>query len=100
VIGAQAFAVRYFVEAGQDRLLIVNFGADLTLVHAPEPLLAPPENRMWQVMWCSEDIAYGGSGFVNPDSDQGWRIRGESATVLSPERSISGPETSDQGKRS
>src|SRR6185437_10339164 len=42
VLGAQAFVLRYFVEAGQDRLLIVNFGSDLHLVHAPQPLLAPP----------------------------------------------------------
>lgn len=95
VIGPQAFVLRYFVEAGQDRLLVVNFGADLTLVQAPEPLLAPPENTSWQVTWCSENIAYGGSGFVNPDSDQGWRIRGESAMVLSPARTVSDSERSD-----
>ncbi|HWC16428.1 MAG TPA: malto-oligosyltrehalose trehalohydrolase [Terriglobales bacterium] len=84
VIGPQAFVLRYFVEAEQDRLLLVNLGTDLNLLHVPEPLLAPPEKRSWQVTWCSEDVRYGGSGFVNPDSDQGWRIRAESATVLAP----------------
>jgi maltooligosyltrehalose trehalohydrolase len=84
VIGPQAFVLRYFVEAGQDRLLVVNLGADLDLRHAPEPLLAPPENKRWQVLWSSEEMKYGGSGYLNPDSDQGWRIQGESATVLAP----------------
>ncbi|HKR29260.1 MAG TPA: malto-oligosyltrehalose trehalohydrolase [Terriglobales bacterium] len=84
VIAPQAFVLRYFVEAGQDRLLLVNLGADLDLRHAPEPLLAAPENKRWQVLWASEDMKYGGSGYMNPDSDQGWRILGESATVLAP----------------
>jgi maltooligosyltrehalose trehalohydrolase len=84
VIGQQAFVLRYFAEAAQDRLLLVNLGVDLDLRHAPEPLLAPPENKRWQVVWSSEEMKYGGSGYLNPDSDQGWRIQGESATVLAP----------------
>lgn len=84
VLAAQAFGLRYFVEAGQDRLLIVNLGADLHLVHVPEPLLAPPEGKSWQIIWSSEDPAYGGSGFVNPDKEDGWHIQGESASVLAP----------------
>lgn len=84
VIGPQVFVLRYFVEAGQDRLLVVNLGADLELRHAPEPLLAPPEKKRWQVLWSSEDMKYGGSGNINPDSDQGWRIQAESASVLAP----------------
>ena len=84
VIAPQAFVLRYFVEAGQDRLLVINLGADLDLRHAPEPLLAAPENKRWQVLWSSEEMKYGGSGYMNPDSDQGWRIQGESATVLAP----------------
>jgi maltooligosyltrehalose trehalohydrolase len=81
-LGAQAFVLRYFVEAGQDRLLIVNLGADLHLVHVTEPLLAPPAGKSWNVIWSSENPAYGGSGFVNPESKDGWRIQGESAIVL------------------
>jgi len=84
VIAPQGFVLRYFVEAGQDRLLVVNLGADLELRHAPEPLLAPPENKRWQVLWSSEEMKYGGSGSMKPDSDQGWRIQGQSATVLAP----------------
>lgn len=86
LIATQAFVLRYFVESGQDRLVVVNLGADLDLRHVPEPLLASPENRSWEVLWSSEDVKYGGAGFVNPDSELGWRIQGESATVLAPRK--------------
>lgn len=84
VLGASAFVLRYFVEAGQDRLLIVNLGADLHLAQAPEPLLAPAEGRLWHVLWSSENPRYGGSGFVHPDTDENWILQAESATLLSP----------------
>jgi maltooligosyltrehalose trehalohydrolase len=84
VLGASAFVLRYFVEVGQDRLLIVNLGPDLHLAQAPEPLLAPAQGKLWQVLWSSEDLSYGGSGFVHPDTTEGWQIQGESAVVLSP----------------
>src|SRR5262249_38611286 len=41
VLCAQAFVLRFFDAAGDDRLLIVNLGVDLHLSPAPEPLLAP-----------------------------------------------------------
>jgi maltooligosyltrehalose trehalohydrolase len=53
VLGANAFVLRYFGENGDDRLLLVNLGRDLELSPAPEPLLAPPENAVWQVKWAS-----------------------------------------------
>lgn len=84
VLGPNAFVLRYFVEAGQDRLLVVNLGADLRLIHVPEPLLAPPEGKLWEVLWSSKDPEYGGSGFVNPDGPSDWLLQGESATVLCP----------------
>jgi len=84
VLGPEAFLLRYFVEVGQDRLLIVNLGRDLHLAQAPEPLLAPPEGKVWEVLWSSEDPAYGGSGFVNPDGEDNWQIQARSAIVLSP----------------
>ena len=89
VIGPQAFVLRYFVEAGQDRLLIFNLGADLDLAHAPEPLLAAPGGKLWQVLWSSEDPSYGGSGFVHPETEESWWIQGESAFVLFPTQSDS-----------
>jgi maltooligosyltrehalose trehalohydrolase len=85
VLGPQAFVVRYFVAGGDDRLLLVNLGRDLHLDPAPEPLLAPPEGKVWRVRWSSEDIRYGGSSTPAPDGDENWRIPGEAALVLVPE---------------
>jgi maltooligosyltrehalose trehalohydrolase len=84
VLGRGAFVIRYFGEGGGDRLLLVNFGRDLHLDPAPEPLLAPPEGKLWEVRWSSEDPRYGGSGTVPPDTEENWRVPGEAAVVLVP----------------
>jgi maltooligosyltrehalose trehalohydrolase len=81
VLSNEAFLLRYFDEEHSDRLIIVNFGRDLHLAPAPEPLLAPPEGKRWQTAWSSEDPAYGGTGTPELDTADGWRIPGE-ATVL------------------
>jgi maltooligosyltrehalose trehalohydrolase len=54
VLGEEAFLLRYFGEAGDDRLVLVNLGRDLDLEHAPEPLLAPPRGRRWALLVSSE----------------------------------------------
>jgi maltooligosyltrehalose trehalohydrolase len=84
VLGPAAFLLRYFAEGGDDRLLIVNLGRDLRLEPAPEPLLAPPEGKAWQVAWSSEDPRYGGCGTPPPETEGGWRIPGEATLVLVP----------------
>ena len=89
VLGSHAFAIRYFEETGYDRLLIVNFGTDLHLVPAPEPLLAPQTTGYWHLMWSSDHPQYGGPGAVNPLSYKGWHIPAESATVFRMERDVS-----------
>jgi len=85
VLGAHAFALRFFTdEHTDDRLLLVNFGAD---VHEPsfaEPLLAPPANTDWAVRWSSEDPAYGGGGTPDVWPKGDWYIPGETAIVLVP----------------
>ena len=81
VLSNDAFLLRYFHENHGDRLIVVNLGRDLRLTPAPEPLLAPPEGMRWQMLWSSEDPAYGGNGTPELDTDEGWRIPGE-ATVL------------------
>ncbi len=83
VLGPGAFVVRYFGDGG-DRLLLVNFGRDLHFNPAPEPLLAPPEGKQWQVRWSSEEPRYGGCGTAPPDTEDNWRVPGESAVVLVP----------------
>ena len=54
VLGPDAFVLRFLIDDANDRLLLVNFGRELRLREAPEPLLAPPENRTWSVLWSSE----------------------------------------------
>jgi maltooligosyltrehalose trehalohydrolase len=96
VLGAEAFALRYFDGApGEpqdpadrrrgDRLLLVNLGRDLHLEAAPEPLLAPPEGCHWAVEWSSEAREYDGAG-TPPIEDEahGWHLPGHAAVVLRP----------------
>jgi maltooligosyltrehalose trehalohydrolase len=87
VIGARAFALRFFGEThGDDRLLLVNLGPDLTEPSLAEPLLAPPTRSGWDVAWSSEDPRYGGCGVVEPETAEGWHVSGESAVLLRPSR--------------
>jgi maltooligosyltrehalose trehalohydrolase len=86
VLGPDAFALRFLTGGADDRLLLVNFGRDLRLPSAPEPLLAPPEGLAWEILWSSEDPHYGGYGTVHPDDEQGWRITGQAAVLLRPAR--------------
>lgn len=90
VLGDEALLLRFFVDDGQDRLLLVNLGRTLHLDPAPEPLLAPPDGMRWQIIWNSEDVQYGGGGFPPVDGEDNWRIPGESAAVLIPEPRQSG----------
>jgi maltooligosyltrehalose trehalohydrolase len=85
VLGANAFVLRYFGEAGEDRLLIVNLGRDLHFDPAPEPLLAPSFKQAWIILWSSEDVRYGGCGTPCLEGDYNWRIPGEAAVVMRPE---------------
>ncbi|HVF67898.1 MAG TPA: malto-oligosyltrehalose trehalohydrolase [Pyrinomonadaceae bacterium] len=87
VIGGEAFVLRFFgrEETGaDDRLLVVNLGSDLELNPAPEPLLAPPEGRVWQTLLSSEDYAYGGTGTPPLETKNGWRIPGRASVALRP----------------
>ena len=86
VLGTQAFVLRYFGSAGDDRLLAVNLGPELLLDPAPEPLLAPPEAGPWRVLWSSESREYGGDGTPALDSDDNWRLPPEAAVLLEPSR--------------
>jgi maltooligosyltrehalose trehalohydrolase len=85
VLGEEAFVVRFFGENGDDRLVVVNLGRDLHLEVAPEPMLAPPEGKLWQIQWSTETPCYGGGATVALESDDdNWTIPGEAAVVLQP----------------
>ncbi len=83
VLSPDAFVLRYFGEQ-EDRLLIVNFGLDLHLDPAPEPLLAPPEGKEWNVIWSSEARQYGGCGVPQADTVENWYFPGQTTLVLKP----------------
>ncbi len=84
VLGEAAFVLRFFGEASQDRLLLINLGRTLHLTPAPEPLLAPPGRAGWAVRWSSEDPRYGGSGMPGLETTDNWRVPADSAVVLAP----------------
>jgi maltooligosyltrehalose trehalohydrolase len=84
VLGPAAFLLRFLGDEHDDRLLIVNLGTHITRNPAPEPLLAPPAGMLWQPIWSSEDIRYGGDGTPPLETRENWRILGEAAVLLAP----------------
>jgi maltooligosyltrehalose trehalohydrolase len=85
VLGSHVFVMRFFTpDHLDDRLLLVNLGADVCRNSFAEPLLAPPAERDWHVRWSSEDPAYGGGGTPDLWPRGVWTIPGDSAIVLAP----------------
>ena len=86
VLGSNAWVMRFFGETPeQDRLVIVNLGRDLHMDPAPEPLLAPPDSHRWINEWASESADYGGIATPPLETDEGWKIPGETTVLLKPE---------------
>ncbi len=79
VIGPSAFVLRYAGQEGNDRLLLINLGADCNYRPAPEPLLAPSEGCAWSLVWSSDAPEYGGPGVIEPLTETGWFVPGGSA---------------------
>ncbi|MET0985788.1 MAG: malto-oligosyltrehalose trehalohydrolase [Steroidobacteraceae bacterium] len=93
VLSSEAFVLRWFDESHGDRLLVVNTGKECLLEPAPEPLLAPPWKHEWQLVWSSDDTAYGGRGALSPTGapdEPGWRLTAESAVLLVGKRRVDG----------
>jgi maltooligosyltrehalose trehalohydrolase len=90
VLADHAFVLRFFGEAGDDRLLMVNLGARLHADPLAEPLMAPATNergvvRPWRTVFSTEARAYGGWGTPRLETiPAGWRIPAESAVLLAP----------------
>jgi maltooligosyltrehalose trehalohydrolase len=85
VLAPSALALRFFTpDHLDDRLLVVNLGADLARTSFAEPLLAPPAGRDWAVRWSSEDPSYGGNGTCETWPDGCWHVAAESALVIGP----------------
>jgi maltooligosyltrehalose trehalohydrolase len=84
VLGPSAMVFRFFGRAQNDRLLVINLGPHLHLDPAPEPLLAPPLNCLWEMKWSSEEPAYGGGGTPGIDTEDNWKVPAECAVLLTP----------------
>lgn len=85
ILGPEAFVLRFFgTTPEQDRLLLVNLGADLDRGPMPEPLLAPPVGHRWDVGWSSEDAKYNAAGTPALYLDEAWQFPGQAAFVLMP----------------
>ena len=83
MLDSEAFVLRFFGEAGDDRLLLVNLGRDFHPDSAAEPLLAACEAGAWQVIWSSEDPNYGGLGTPAVEPAGQLRLPAHAAVVLS-----------------
>ncbi len=88
VLTSEAFVLRFLGEARGDRLLLFNFGRSLDLSPAPEPLLAPPRDSHWDLLWSSEDVRYNGGGTPDLNTDGIWYLPGHAAVVLAPKRIV------------
>ena len=77
VLAHDAFMLRW-----HDRILLINFGGDLHLDPAPEPLLAPTAGARWELAWSSEAPEYGGGGIAEVETNENWRLPGHAAVLL------------------
>jgi maltooligosyltrehalose trehalohydrolase len=83
VLGPEAFVLRFWgEEPALDRLVLINLGTDVDCTPMPEPLLAPPAGRRWEVVWTSEELCYGGVGAPSLRLEAAWLAPGQSAFVL------------------
>jgi maltooligosyltrehalose trehalohydrolase len=70
-----------FGSTGDERLLVVNLGSTFDLARMSDPLVAPPAQNEWKVIWHSERPAYGGAG-MPPLERLRWDIPGHSAVLF------------------
>lgn len=81
VFNEHAFCIRFF-GPHQERLLLINFSIDFELNPAPHPLIAPPEDCKWEILFSTESLAYGGEGVIPLLNYPIWTIQGHSAVIL------------------
>lgn len=84
VLTDHVFALRFLTGSNDDRLLLVNLGADHTRASIADPLFAPPVRCEWEVEWSSDAPCYDGPGASDLWPEGHWAIPGESAYVLRP----------------
>ena len=95
VLGPGAFLLRYVNAEHGDRLLVFNLDCDLDFTPAREPLIAPPYEMRWRLIWSSEAPEYGGQGTPAIDVDGMWMIPAGCALLFVPEPRQDRPEACD-----
>jgi len=86
VLRTECFVLRFFGSNRDDRLLLVNFGGRCVVNPAREPLLAPPADYEWELLWTSDSVRYGGPGRVEIDPEVKWLAPAQAALLLRPRR--------------
>ncbi len=84
VLNECALVLRFFGPEHDDRLLLINFGGDGHLNVVPEPLLAPPLGKVWQILFSTEDPRYLGHGTAPMDTTENWILPAHSTVVMRP----------------
>jgi maltooligosyltrehalose trehalohydrolase len=77
VLTDDALVLRY-----QRRLLVVNLGDELRLDVVDEPLLAPPLEEYWDLLWSSDSPDYGGPGITPVNTRGTWVVPARAAVLL------------------
>jgi maltooligosyltrehalose trehalohydrolase len=82
ILSPDAFCFRFIGSARGDLLAVMNLGEDQEILPS-DPLLAPPADCRWRVIWNSEDLAWGGAGSGPPEDAGGrWCLTAESLVLL------------------
>lgn len=83
VLGRRAFALRFGLGSGDERLVLVNLGDGIADVDAAaEPLVAPPSGAAWRLVLDTEAPRYGGQGTPPRASTGGLSIPSGAALVF------------------
>ncbi|MBN9160937.1 MAG: malto-oligosyltrehalose trehalohydrolase [Myxococcales bacterium] len=85
VIGRRAFALRFGLGSGDERLVLVNLGDDMVDVETmAEPLVAPPIGTSWKLLFDTEEPRYGGEGMPPRAPNGGLCVPAGATLVLAP----------------
>jgi len=81
----RAFVLRWLTSDDSDRLLVVNLDRQVDFDSIAEPMIAPPGGKDWSLLWCSEDVRYGGHGIIMPAQTGGrgrWCLPAQCGVLL------------------
>jgi maltooligosyltrehalose trehalohydrolase len=76
-------ALLRYTSSSDTRLVLINLGPLIDCA-MNDPLLAPPAGHRWELVFCSEEIKYGGYGVHALDEEGPWRLQGHSGWLFRP----------------